>query len=85
MNTLALNTGNPNNIYWNLLKNLNDEVKLDLICRLSASLMASNEKKESSVSNWAVRLSGRWNDRRDTAEIIDDIRSSRTSNREIEL
>ena len=85
MGTMTLNTYNSDNIYWNILKNLNDKVKLDLICKLSASLMSSREKETTSVSDWAIRLSGRWNDNRDTADIIDDIRSSRTSNREVEL
>ena len=72
-----------NNRYWNILKNLSSDVKLDLIAKLSASLVAS--EKKSTTSNWALDMAGRWSDSRDTADIVSDIRSSRTPNREIDL
>lgn len=34
-----------NNYYWNLLKDLSDERKVDLINRLAHSLIHKNEKK----------------------------------------
>ena len=72
-----------NNRYWNMLKNLSSDVKLDLIAKLSASLVASDKK--AATSNWALDMAGRWSDSRDTVDIVSDIRSSRTSNREVDL
>ena len=47
------------NSYWNVLKDLSDEVKLDLISRLSQSLLRSKtEKKTISASS----LYGVWED-----------------------
>lgn len=71
-------------IYWNMLKNLAPDVKLDLISRLSASLITV-VKSPSTERNWAMRLSGRWEDDRSTEQIISDIHEARTKNREIEL
>ena len=36
------------NSYWNVLKDLSDEVKLDLISRLSQSLLRSKTEKKQS-------------------------------------
>ena len=72
-----------NNRYWNMLKNLSSDVKLDLIAKLSASLVASDKK--AATSNWALDMAGRWSDSRDTVDIVSDIRSSRTSNRDVDL
>lgn len=44
--------------YWNLLKDLSNEMKLDLIARLSNSMR--QEKKEYPVS--ASRFYGAWRD-----------------------
>ena len=73
----------PKNRYWNMLKNLSSDVKLDLIARLSASLVAS--EKSTADTNWALGMAGRWNDNRDTEDIVADMRASRTLNREIDL
>lgn len=82
MEAISVYGSGSNNRYWNMLKNLSADVKLDLIAKLSASLVAS---EKASTSNWALDLAGRWSDSRDTADIVSDIRSSRTSNRDIEL
>lgn len=71
------------NMYWNLLKNLSADVKLDLIARLSNSLL--NQDKPAEDSQWASAFAGKWIDARSAEEIIDDIRESRTSNEEIDL
>ena len=71
------------NMYWNLLKNLSSDVKLDLIARLSNSLL--NQDKPAEDSQWASAFAGKWIDARSAEEIIDDIRESRTSNEEIDL
>lgn len=85
MSTINISTAESaaSKMYWNMLKDLSSDIKLELISRLSASLL---EKKESSeTSNWVSQLAGRWEDERTAEEIIADIRSSRTSNRDIDL
>lgn len=72
------------NVYWNILKNLGTDVKLDLIARLSASLLTSVDKK-SNASNWVSNLMGKWEDTRNAEEILQDIRSNRSLNKDIEL
>jgi len=71
-------------MYWNMLKNLAPDVKLDLISKLSVSLM---KKKVAACteSNWTTHFVGRWEDDRSTEQIINDIHKVRTKNREIEL
>lgn len=59
------------------------DVKLDLIARLSASLVVSVDSPISTY--WTVRLAGKWNDSRDTDDIVNDIRASRSTNRKIDL
>lgn len=71
------------NVYWNLLKDLSMDVKLDLIARLSKSLL--NKGKTTDESHWISDFAGKWKDNRSAEEIINDIRESRTTNREIEL
>ena len=71
------------NAYWSMLKDLSAEVKLDLIERLSNSLLAKN--KVGDESHWASEFVGKWRDSRAAEEIVDDIRRSRTANREIDL
>ena len=84
MGTTALYSekSTSSNMYWNLLKNLSADVKLDLIARLSNSLL--NQDKPAEDSQWAS-AAGKWIDARSAEEIIDDIRESRTSNEEIDL
>ena len=53
-------------------------MKLELIFRLSKSLLSKDD-------NWASKFAGEWKDSRSAESIIEDIRNSRTSNREIEL
>ena len=55
--------------YWSILKNLSSDMKLELISRLSKSLLSKDQSIDS----------------RSAESIIEDIRNSRTSNREIEL
>lgn len=68
--------------YWSILKNLSSDMKLELISRLSKSLLS---KDQSIDDNWASQFAGGWKDSRSAESIIEDIRNSRTSNREIEL
>lgn len=68
--------------YWSILKNLSSDMKLELISRLSKSLLS---KDQSIDDNWTSQFAGEWKDSRSAESIIEDIRNSRTSNREIEL
>ena len=68
--------------YWSILKNLSSDMKLELISRLSKSLLS---KDQSIDDTWASHFAGEWKDSRSAESIIEDIRNSRTSNREIEL
>lgn len=71
------------NVYWDLLKDLSADTKLDLIARLSNSLFGKNKVADN--HHWASEFAGKWEDDRPAEEIVDDIRKSRTGNREIEL
>ena len=70
--------------YWGMLKDMNDDVKLELIALLSNSVVYKVPPVDD--ENWASRFSGAWKDSRSAEEIINDIRNNRTSNtREIDL
>ncbi len=66
--------------YIGLLSNLNPNLKLKLIERLSKSISKDISKK----SDRFEKSFGAWEDSRDSEEIIKDIRESRTFNRQIE-
>lgn len=68
--------------YWSILKNLSSDMKLELISRLSKSLLSKDQTID---DNWVSQFSGAWKDSRSAESIIADIRNSRTLNREIEL
>ena len=70
------------NIYWDMLKDLSSDIKLELIAKLSASLVAKDNTSD--TSNWTSEFVGRWEDDRTADEVIEDIRGARTSNREIQ-
>ncbi|MBQ7984997.1 MAG: hypothetical protein IJ250_05090 [Bacteroidales bacterium] len=74
MTTLALQ---QTDTYWNLLKNLSDDVKLKLIAMLSNSIVEDkNGKKESKAKSFR----GVWSDADyiDADEMINLIKNSRT-------
>ncbi len=77
MNTITLVSTTKN--YWNILKHLSDDVKIDLIALLSTSLQ---EKNEQTVS--ASDFYGCWgDDGMDTEEFINELREARSFNDEI--
>lgn len=82
MNILNSKTS-ASNIYWDMLKDLSSDIKLELIAKLSASLLVKDDTPD--ASNWASEFVGRWEDDRTAEEVMEDIRGARTSNREIEL
>ena len=66
--------------YFGFLKNLNADSKLDLISKLSQSLKETDSKPEISLQS----LFGAYKSDETAEEIIENIRSSRVFNRNIE-
>lgn len=75
-------TTSASNIYWDMLKDLSSDIQLELIAKLSASLVAKDDTSD--TSNWTSEFVGRWEDDRTADDVIEDIRGARTSNREIQ-
>lgn len=69
------------NGYFELLGNLSLTNKLDLISKLTASVKTDITSKKSMFN----KAFGAFDSKKSAEEIIDDIRSSRVFNREIEL
>ncbi len=70
---IALNTTDN---YWNLLKNLNKEAKLELIAKLSNSLLIKAKKRSVSASQFY----GVWSDadfKMSSDELADKIKEDR--------
>ena len=81
MNTNVLATPSPESAkYWSELKDLSDNVKLELITLLSSSMTHSEEPAAKPRKGWASRFSGVWKDSRSAEEIVEDIRAARTAN-----
>ncbi|RLD62149.1 MAG: hypothetical protein DRJ05_01095 [Bacteroidetes bacterium] len=66
--------------YWGLLSNLNPNLKLKLIEKLSKSVSRDIIKKKDKFEE----SYGAWIDNRDSEEIIKEIRDSRSFSRQIE-
>ena len=66
--------------YWGLLSNLNPNLKLKLIEKLSKSVSRDIIKKKDQFEE----SFGAWIDNRNSEEIIKEIRDSRNFNRQIE-
>ncbi len=66
--------------YVGLLDNLSTSNKLDLITKLTASIMTDLNKKKSSFK----KAFGAFDSKQTAEEIIEDIRNSRVSTRQIE-
>jgi hypothetical protein len=66
--------------YFDLLSNLNDNSKLELIAHLSSSILKNRNNKSRSFDS----LFGAWKSKETAEEIINNIKKSRVSNREIE-
>ena len=88
MNTNVLVNPSPVSAkYWSELKDLSDNIKLELITLLSSSMtQPKKEEKADSGKRWTEKFAGKWQDDRTAEEIIEDIRAARYANmREIEL
>lgn len=84
MSTVASHIENLQSaVYWKILKNLSENVKLDLISRLSLSLLKT--PVEELQEDWTAEFAGAWKDERSAEDMIADIRNSRSKNRDIEL
>ena len=66
--------------YWSELKDLSDNVKLELITLLSSSMTRPEEEKKEPRKGWASRFAGKWKDSRSAEEIMEEIRTARTNN-----
>jgi len=66
--------------YFELIKNLNVDVKLELISRISDSLREQMVSKDDSWKD----LFGAYNSEQSADEIIDDLRNSRFTKRQVE-
>lgn len=64
------------------LINLSDNIKLEIISKLSASML--NKANTDENADWVETFYGCWKDDRRTEDIVEDIRNSRVSNRETE-
>ena len=70
--------------WWSLLKYLNNDIKLELASRLIESLKNTPTPKKEEEDDW-LKLYGAWSEEEETAEeLIDLIRNSRVSTRQIE-
>jgi hypothetical protein len=66
---------------FGMIKNLSSDVKLDLISKISISLKGT--RSEVKDDSWK-ELFGAWDSEKSAEEIIEDIRSSRNTNRHLE-
>lgn len=66
---------------FRMVKNLSAEEKLELISKITDSLKKT--KKEVKDDSWK-KLFGAWESEESAEEIIEDIRASRHTNRQIE-
>jgi len=61
-------------MYWNILKNLDADTKLDLISKLSASLL---KREKPTTAALATKYYGAWEDDKPAEELAAEIRASR--------
>ena len=66
---------------FRMVRNLSPDVKLDLISKISHSLKGTQTMVKD--DSWK-ELFGKWESKQSSEEIIEELRSSRYSNRQIE-
>lgn len=71
------------NIYWSMLKNLSNEMKIELIAKLSNSLLSSKKKEEVPSASYFY---GIWKDSEpaDADELAEEVRAGRKFKDDIE-
>lgn len=65
--------------YWEMLKSLNDDIKLRLATRLTASVVAGKTTGKDKTEEMIEKHLGKWKDERSAEEIIKDIYMGRNS------
>lgn len=80
MNNMQLKEPSNASAYFDLLSNLNENSKLELIAHLSNSIL--KDKKNKSIP--FDKLFGSWKSNETAEKIIENIKQSRVSNRKIE-
>ena len=65
--------------YWEMLKSLNDDIKLRLATRLTASVIAGKDARKDRTDEMIERHLGKWKDERSAEDIIKDIYAGRNS------
>lgn len=83
METTTIGHTTNTNMYWNIIKNVSPEIKVDLISRLSASLL---KEPSYAAENIVDKLYGAWQDDKSAEGLADEIRASRlTGTRDLTL
>jgi hypothetical protein len=67
--------------FFGMIKNLSADVKLELISKISNSLKGT--KKEQTDDSWK-ELFGAWQSEESAEELIEELKASRHTNRQIE-
>lgn len=65
--------------YWEMLKSLNDDIKLRLATRLTASVIAGKDARKNRTDEMIEKHLGKWKDERSAEDIIQDIYAGRNS------
>jgi len=79
MITTTINSRSTVDSYWNIIKHLSPDAKLDLIAKLTKSLKKTTRKRVSAKKHYGV-----WGDDGMTdEEFVDELNSLRSFNREI--
>lgn len=68
--------------YWEMLKSLNDDIKLRLATRLTASVVAGKTARRDNTEEMIKKHLGAWKDERSVETTIQDIYESRKSIKE---
>ncbi|MCD8183943.1 MAG: hypothetical protein LUE99_13625 [Bacteroides sp.] len=65
--------------YWDMLKSLNDDIKLRLATRLTASVAANRKVRKDNTEEMIEKHLGSWKDERSAEDIIKDMYMGRNS------
>lgn len=68
--------------YWEMLKSLNDDIKLRLVTRLTASVVAGKTVQRDKTEEMIKKHLGVWKDKRSAEMIIKDMYEGRKSIKE---
>lgn len=73
------NTLKLTDTYWEMLKSLNDDIKLRLATRLTASVIAGKNTSRNRTNEMIEKHLGKWEDERSAEATIKDIYAGRNS------